>query len=76
MPSSLGTSHDKQDTCRHNSNRSGNTISLEIDAETLERIAFLAEHESISIEAMATRLLVTEAESEAGRADPRKYLYR
>ena len=54
-------------------------ITVEVSEETMEQIAFLAQQENVSITEMASRLLATEAEAQAGLARGphlRKYMYR
>ena len=54
-------------------------ITVEVSEETREQIAFLAQEENVSTAEMASRLLATEAEAQAGLARGphlRKYMYR
>jgi hypothetical protein len=52
---------------------------VQVSAETLEQIGFLAERDGVSVEEMAARLLAVEAEADAGLTRGpllRKYMYR
>jgi hypothetical protein len=54
-------------------------LTLDVSAETLERIEFLAADEGCSVIEMANKLLAEEAEAQAGLARGplrRKYMYR